>query len=263
MWLDSHAHVSAPEFDADRDAVLERAAQAGVESIVAIGSGWDIEANGGALELATRHPTLFATVGVHPHDARLLDDRGREQLQRWLEHPRVVGVGECGLDYHYLHSPREAQRSAFAEQIVWARERNLPLSLHVRGDDESAWEELLDIWRSEGHGDVKGVLHCFTGTLDFARRALAHRLWISFSGILTFRRDRGLRQVAAALPLDRLMVETDSPLLAPEGFRGKRNEPARVAQVGEVLARLHGVAVEEVARITAGNARRCFRLGES
>ncbi len=260
MWLDSHAHVTAPEFDADRDAVLERAWDAGVTGIVAIGAGWGVDANAAAVELAGREPRVFATVGVHPHDASQLDDAGRARLRAWLSRPGVVAVGECGLDYHYDHSPRAVQRAVFAEQVALARERALPVSIHVRGDGPEAWDDLLSIWRCEAAGSVEGVLHCFTGSLDVARRALEERLWISFSGILTFRKDGGLREVAAALPLDRLLVETDCPLLAPEGFRGRRNEPAHVGRVGEVLARVQEQPVEEVARRTSENARRLFRL---
>jgi len=169
-------------------------------------------------------------------------------------------VGECGLDYHYLRSPRETQRSVFAEQLAFARSHHLPVSIHVRGDGAEAYHELLEIWRSEGGGALEGVLHCYTGSLDFARLALHHGLYVSFSGILTFKKDRGLRDVAAALPLDRLMVETDAPLLAPEGFRGRRNEPVHVARVGEVLAGLHGRGIDEIAAITTRNARKLFRL---
>lgn len=260
MWLDSHAHLGAPEFDPDRDAVMERAAAAGVDTLIAIGSGWGIEANVHAVSLAEARGEVFASVGVHPHDAVQLDDAGRRRIIAWLALPRVVAVGECGLDYHYMRSPRAVQRRVFAEHVAWARELDLPVSIHVRGDDPGAWEELLDIWRQEGRGDVDGVLHCYTGSLEFARRALDQRLCISFSGILTFRKDRGLRDVAAALPLDRLLVETDCPLLSPEGFRGRRNEPARVVHVGETLARVHDLPVEEVARTTTATARRLFRL---
>jgi len=260
MWIDSHAHVTASEFDGDRERVLEEAAAAGVEALVAIGAGYGVDANARAVELAQRDPLVFAAVGVHPHDAAELDDAGRRQLERWLAAPRVVAVGECGLDYHYDHSPRPVQRAVFAEHVALARRLGLPVSIHVRSRGPEAYEELLEIWRSEGGGDVEGVLHCFTGSLEFARRALEHRLWISFSGILTFRKDRGLRETAAALPLERLLVETDAPLLAPEGFRGRRNEPARVAVVGEVLARAHGLPVEEVAARTSANARGLFRL---
>jgi len=260
MWLDSHCHLTADEFDEDRDAVLTRAHRAGVETLIAIGSGYGIERNERALRLAESDPSVYATVGVHPHEAKDLDDSGREQLAAWLSHPRVVAVGECGLDYHYEHSPRETQRQVLAEQLASARERNLPVSIHVRGDDDSAYDELLDLWRAEGGGSLEGVLHCYTGSLDFARRALDAGLYISFSGVLTFKRDRGLRATARALPLDRLLVETDAPLLSPEGFRGRRNEPARVALVGEVLAATHELPVEEIAATTTGNARRLFRL---
>jgi TatD DNase family protein len=219
--------------------------------------------NARAVELAAADERIFATVGVHPHEAKELDDAGRGLLQGWLDAPGVVGVGECGLDYHYLNSPREVQREVFAEQLATARQRDLPVSLHVRGDEPDAFGEALDLWQAEGRGELRGVLHCHTGSLEFALRALDAGLDVSFSGILTFKRDRGLREVARALPLDRLMVETDAPLLAPEGFRGRRNEPARVTQVGRTLAETRGIPVEEVARQTTRNARRLFRLPES
>ena len=260
MWIDSHAHLTAPEFDADRAAALARARAAGVDALVAVGAGWGIDANQAALELAADEPDVFAAVGVHPHDARLLDAAGRANLRAWLAHPRVVAVGECGLDYHYMNSPREVQRTVFAEQVALARERELPVSIPVRGDDASAWDEMLDIWSAEGGGRVAGVLHCYTGTLDFAHRALDARLEISFSGILTFKTADDLRAVAAALPLERLMVETDCPLLAPVPQRGRRNEPAHVALVGTRLAEARGAPVEAVARATSANARRLFRL---
>jgi TatD DNase family protein len=263
MWLDSHTHLTATEFDADRDDVLARASEAGVDTMIAIGAGYGIDHNLRAVELAARDARVFATVGVHPHDAALLDDAGRGNLERWLALPRVVAVGECGLDYHYDHSPREAQRAVFAEQVALARRHQLPVSIHVRDDGPQAYEDLLSIWRAESGGNLRGVLHCFTGTLDFARRALDAGFHVSFSGVLTFKNDRGLRDVAAALPLDRLLVETDAPLLAPQGFRGRRNEPCRVTVVGETLAHLHGREPADVARITADNARELFRLDAS
>jgi TatD DNase family protein len=262
VWLDSHCHLGAPDFDGDRAAVLERALAGGVEALVAIGSGYGIEGNARAIELALSDARVFATAGVHPHEAAELDAGGRDRLAGWLAHPRVVAVGECGLDYHYMRSPREVQREALAWQLGMARERGLPVSLHVRGDRPDAFAELLDLWREVGGGALEGVLHCYTGSLDFARRALDAGLDVSFSGILTFKRDRGLREVARALPLDRLLVETDAPLLAPEGLRGRRNEPVHVARVGEVLAGLHGVSVEAAAAATTRNARRLFRLEE-
>jgi len=260
MWFDSHCHLGADEFSEDRAAVAERAFAGGVLGLIAIGSGYGVANNARAVALAQSDPRVWATVGVHPHEAKTLDDAGRADLARWLGEPRVVAVGEAGLDYHYMQSPREVQRAVFAEQVGWARERGLPVTIHVRGDEPDAFDELLDIWTAERGPEVGGVLHCYTGTLDFARRALDAELDVSFSGILTFKRDRGLREIAAALPLERLLVETDAPLLAPEGHRGRRNEPVRVVDVGRVLAQVQARGEDEVARVTTRNARARFRL---
>jgi TatD DNase family protein len=260
MWIDSHCHLTADDFREDRSQVLERAAEAGVETVIAIGAGYGLEHNQRALELAARDPRLFATVGVHPHDAEQLDDEGRKRLREWLGRPRVVAVGECGLDYFYMNSARETQREVFAEQVALAREIDLPVVIHVRDRGEDAYRDLMAIWKSEGNGKAEGVLHCYSHDLPFARRALEERLYLSFSGILTFKQARGLREVAAAVPRDRVLVETDAPLLSPQGFRGKRNEPARVCNVGEVLAETQGRSAEEVARETTENTRRLFRL---
>ena len=263
MWFDSHCHLGADEFASDRAAVAERAFAGGVEGLLAIGSGYGVANNARAIALADDDPRVWATVGVHPHEAAALDDHGRADLARWLSHARVVAVGEAGLDYHYMNSPREVQRAVFAEQLAWARERALPMSIHVRGDAPNAFDELLDIWTAEGGRDVGGVLHCYTGSLEFARRALDAELDVSFSGILTFRRDRGLRDVAAALPIERILVETDAPLLAPEGHRGRRNEPLRVVDVGRVLAQVQKRPEAEVAAATTQNARTRFRLPQA
>jgi TatD DNase family protein len=260
IWIDSHCHVTADKFSDDRDEVLARADEAGVHTLMAIGSGYGIAGNAAAVSLAQQHDRIFAAVGVHPHEASELDDENRVAIREWLGQDKVVAVGECGLDYHYMNSPSEAQRTVFAEQVVLARELDLPVVIHVRGDEPNAYDELLDIWIAEGGGALEGVLHCYTGTLAFARRALDHGFYVSFSGILTFKRSDDLRAVAAGLPLDRLMVETDAPFLAPEGHRGRRNEPAWVPLVGETLARLHDVTVEEVAEITARNTCQLFRL---
>ncbi|HEU4428243.1 MAG TPA: TatD family hydrolase [Myxococcota bacterium] len=260
MWIDSHCHVTADEFSSDRGEVIARASAGGVDTLIAIGAGYGVEANARAVELAARDARVFATVGVHPHDAAQLDDAGEKQLRAWLAAPRVVAVGECGLDYWYEHSSRARQREVFAWHVALARERRLPVSIHVRGRDGAAYEELREIWRAEGRGDVRGVLHCYTHDLAFARRALDAQLDVSFSGILTFKRDHGLRDVAASLPLDRVLVETDAPLLAPEGLRGRRNEPANVARVGAALALAQQRPLEEIAAATAANARRLFGL---
>jgi TatD DNase family protein len=171
-----------------------------------------------------------------------------------------MALGECGLDYHYMNSPRETQLAVFREQVSLARELDVPVVIHVRGDEPNAYDDLLEIWIERGEGQLTGVLHCYTGALPFALRALEHGFYVSFSGIVTFKRNDDLREVAAGLPLDRLMVETDAPFLAPEGHRGRRNEPAWVPRVGETLARLHNTSVEDVARITHRNARALFRI---
>ncbi len=260
MWFDSHCHISADEFAEDRGDVLDRATQGGVDAFIAIGSGYGIDHNARAVALAATDPRVFATVGVHPHEASELNPDARTKIEAWLDESFVVGIGECGLDYHYMRSNRDVQIETLAYQVSLARERDLPVSIHVRGDEPNAFEEFLDIWKAEGRGEIQGVIHCYTGTLDFARRALDANLYISFSGILTFKNDRGLRDTAGALPLSKLMVETDAPLLAPEGHRGRRNEPRNVSLVGEVLASTLHTPVEEIAQVTSANTRQLFRL---
>jgi TatD DNase family protein len=262
MWLDSHCHLTADRYDEDREEVIARAFAGGVDQLIAIGSGYGVAGNAEAIALAETDARIFATAGVHPHEASEHDDQSRAALRQWLASPEVVAVGECGLDYHYMNSPAEVQRSVFAEQVALARELDLPVSIHVRGDEPKAYDELLDIWIAEGHGDLRGVLHCYTGTLEFATRALDHGFSVSFSGIVTFKKSSDLRETARGLPLGRLLVETDAPFLAPQGHRGKRNEPAWVAGVGETIAELHAVPAEDVARVTSANARELFRLPE-
>ena len=263
MWLDSHCHVTADRFAEDRAAVLERAFAAGLEALITIGSGYGAEGNAQAIALAEGDPRIFATAGVHPHDAAAFDEAQRRALRACFANDRVVAVGECGLDYHYMNSPRAVQQAVFAEQVALARALALPVSIHVRSDDESAYDDLLAIWIAEGGRDLEGVLHCYTGSLAFARRALDEGFSVSFSGIVTFRKSAALREVARAIPLDRLLIETDAPFLAPEGHRGRRNEPAWVPLVGAALAALHGCEPEAIARATTRNARRLFRLPDA
>ncbi|MAG33465.1 MAG: hydrolase TatD [Deltaproteobacteria bacterium] len=260
MWLDSHCHITADRFDEDRQAVLDRAFGGGVDRLISIGSGYGVQGNAEAIALAETNPQVFTTAGIHPHEAASLDDPRRRTIRDWLEHERVVALGECGLDYHYMNAPPEIQRSVFAEQLAWARELDMPVSIHVRGDEPNAYQELLEIWIAEGGRALQGVLHCYTGPRDFARRALDEGLFISFSGIVTFKRSNDLRDVARSIPLDRLMVETDAPFLAPHGHRGKRNEPLWITRVGETLAELHDCSVRQMAERTTSNTTRLFRL---
>lgn len=260
MWIDSHCHITADRFDEDRPDAIARAFESGVETLISIGSGYGIQGNADAVRLAQSDPRIFAAVGVHPHEASEQSDENRVAIREWLADERVVALGECGLDYHYMQSPRETQRAVFAEQVALARELAMPVSIHVRGDEPNAYDELLDIWLAEGQGELEGVLHCYTGNLEFARRAMDAGFFVSFSGIVTFKGSGELRDVAKGVPLDRLMVETDAPFLAPEGHRGRRNEPAWVTVVGETLAALHDCAVSEIAQRTTSNARRFYRL---
>ena len=263
MFFDSHAHVGAPETWGEAGAILDRARSAGVEGVIAVGAGYGLEQNACSLELADTHPDVWATAGIHPHDASLWDDVAASAIERWIGHESVVAVGECGLDYWYEHSPREAQRDSLRGQIRIARNAGVPLVIHVRPsrDSRDAFVDLLGIFDEEGADRVGGVIHCFTGDRPFAEDCLARGFDISFSGILTFKSAEELREVAGALPLERLLIETDSPLLAPVPHRGKRNEPAFVNLVAACLAEVRGVAVEEIAARTAERTRHLFRLG--
>ncbi len=260
--FDSHAHIGAPELLAEAPQLLDRARDAGVIGVIAIGSGYGVGPNGGAVALADLHPDVWATAGLHPHDAREWDERAETAVDGWLGHDRVMALGECGLDYWYEHSPRDAQRECLRGQIRLARRRSLPLVIHVRASRGSrdAFEDLIEIFDDEGADRAGGVIHCFTGDAPFAEECLARDFDISFSGILTFAKAQDLREVARGLPLERLLIETDSPLLAPVPYRGRRNQPAWVAHVAECLAGIHGRDPEEVADTTAAAACRVFRI---
>jgi len=265
LIFDSHAHIGAPELLAEAPELIARAREAGVRGMLAVGAGYGVGANAGAVMLADENAGVWASVGVHPHDAAEWSVIAETALDGWLAHSRVVAVGECGLDYWYEHSPRDAQSEALRAQIRLARAVDRPLVIHVRPSRESrdAFEEILAIFDETGAERVGGVIHCFTGDLPFARECLARGFDISFSGILTFKNAADLRAVAAALPLERLLVETDSPLLAPVPHRGRRNEPAWVTHVVECLAELHGVSAEALGARTDERARALFRIGSS
>jgi TatD DNase family protein len=252
--VDTHCHLSDKRFDDDRDAAIQRARDAGVTHIVAVGGGGPIEASEASADLAAKYPFLRSTSGIHPHDAEHFDAETEARVEALLARPEVVAVGETGLDYYYEHSPKDVQKDALARHIALARRHELPIVLHCR-DSEDDLREVLD---SEWPGAARGVVHCFTGEYEHARWYLDKGLAVSFTGIFTFKAADALRDVARRLPLDRLMVETDSPYLAPIPHRGKRNEPAFVAHVADKLAELHETTREAVVEATATNARDLF-----
>lgn len=258
--IDSHAHLDFPQFDADRTQVLDRARQAGVSTVLAIGSGAGPQKLDAALPFAEQHDWIFATVGIHPHEAKLATEAHFELLDRLAKHPRVIAWGEMGLDYHYDHSPREVQVHVFRRQLEQARAAGLPIVIHCR----EAWPDCLDIleqdWRGTGRG---GIFHCFSGALEEAKKGIEMGFLISFAGNLTYPKAQSLREIARELPLDCLLIETDAPFLAPQAHRGKRNEPAYVAEVARTLANVRDLAADEIAGVTAANFRRFFRLGAS
>ncbi len=252
--VDSHCHITDPRFDADRHAVIRRAREAGVRRIVAVGGGGPIELSEAGAALAETDPDIVATAGIHPHDAKDYNDAIEARIVALLEAERVSAVGETGLDYYYEHSPRDRQREALERQLALARRYDVPIVLHCR----DAYSELREILSGAEHRGVGGVVHCFTGTYEDACWYLDAGFYISFSGILTFPNAGDLRAVAARLPLDRLMVETDAPLLAPGPHRGKRNEPAFVVETARTLAQVQKAPLARVAEATARNAVAMF-----
>jgi TatD DNase family protein len=255
--IDSHCHIDGPEYDADREEVIARAVDAGVTAMLNVGTG-DPQSGAfeRAVELSNKHSEVFCAIGVHPHDAKLFDDRAERRLIDLAQgSSRVIAWGEIGLDYHYDHSPRDVQREVFRRQLRIARSLNLPVIIHSR----EANDDTIQILRKELTGyDRAGVLHCFGGTLQMAQDAIDLGFYISFAGTLTFKKADDLREIARKLPLERLLVETDCPYLTPVPFRGKRNEPARVVETAKVLAGMHERSLDEVGRITTDNFTKLF-----
>ncbi len=255
--IDSHAHIDFPQFDADRDAMLERARAAGVTTLLAIGTGRGPEKLDSAVPFAEQHDWIYATVGIHPHEARQVTREHLEELAKLAQLPKVIAWGEIGLDYYYDHSPREVQERAFRDQLALAKCAKLPIVIHCR----DAWTDCLNLleeaWRPTGLG---GILHCFSSTLEDAKRGLDMGFLISFAGNSTYPKAQNLRDVAKVLPLEKILIETDAPYLAPQPYRGKRNEPAYVAEVARTLASVRNCPAEEMAAATAKNFRHFFGL---
>jgi len=265
MFTDSHCHLENKRFDADRPDVFARARCAGVATILAIGNG-DGPGTGTldcAIQLAREHEGVYATVGIHPHEAALAQQSDWDELERLAGEAKVVGWGEIGLDYFYDHSPRDVQQRVFIRQMEMARAAKLPIIIHNRPSDNSdnAWEDLFrllrDHWSASGLG---GVLHCFTGTVDHARTALDLDFMISFAGNITYPKAQNIRDAAAMAPLDRIFIETDSPYLAPIPHRGERNEPAFVIEAARRIGELRKLEADEIGRLTSENFRRFFGL---
>ena len=263
MFVDSHAHLDGPKFDSDREEVLARARAARVESILCIGNGTGPGTLDCAAKLAEEHDGIYASTGVHPHDARLADAASYQEIERLIGEQEVIAVGEIGLDYFYKHSEPEAQQQVFVRQMEIARTAKLPVILHIRPavDSNAAWEDafrlLREHWQPAGLG---GIFHCFTGNAEQAQRALDLGFFISFAGVVTFPKSTDIQDAARQVPLDRMLIETDSPYLAPAPHRGQRNEPAFVVETARFLAGLRGVSVEEIGAATTSNFRGLFKL---
>jgi TatD DNase family protein len=254
MSIDSHAHLEMEEFDGDRDAVIERAAAAGLTAIITVGT--TIPDCGKAVALARLHPQVYAAVGIHPHEVKGIDAGTYDALRVFAQQEKVIAIGEIGLDFFYDLSPREVQLRRFAEQLDLAIELDLPVIIHNR----EAHTETLRILQQK-KGRLRGVLHCFSGDVEMARECVALGFYISVAGPVTYRKADQLRAVAREIPTDRLLIETDAPYLAPQPWRGKRNEPAYVVETARCLAEIRGVAAWEVERLTEENTRRLFGLG--
>jgi TatD DNase family protein len=269
LLVDSHAHLDSPRYDEDRDQLLVRAWEAGVRAILTIGIGEGPETMHQALDLVRHYagrpqtPRLYASAGIYPHESSQATPEALGKLDQLLCEPEVIACGEIGLDYFYVHSPHEEQKTVFRQQMEIAATRRKPILIHCRpsNDSANAWDDLLAMleahWRSTGLG---GVLHCFGGAYQHACRAMDLGFLISFAGNMTFAKAQPIRDVAARLPLDSILVETDCPYLAPVPNRGKRNEPAWVVQVAETLATLHGTDADAIARQTTQNFNRFFTL---
>jgi len=266
MFVDSHAHLDGEQFASDREQVIARAQESGVQTIVAIGNGDGPAQVDCGIRLAEKYDFIYATLGIHPHEARLADEAAYRHMEQLAKHPKVIAWGEIGLDYFYDHSPRDVQKEVFTRQMELAAAARLPIVIHCRPSDgsDNAWEDSLALirehWAANGLG---GILHCFTGNWPQARRALDMGFMISFAGNLTFPKAQQIRDAALGVPLERMLIETDSPYLAPVPYRGKRNEPAFVKETARKLGELRGLAAEEVGRRTTSNFYNFFKLAET
>lgn len=254
MIVDTHAHLDFPEFDKDRDEVIKRAKERGVEYIITIGAGRGFEGNISAIEIAEKNENIFCAVGIHPHDAEFVNEDVFDRLRELARNKKVVAIGETGLDFYRMNSSEESQIRSFRKHIHLALETGLPLILHIR----DAYRKAYEILKEEGYVGKKGVIHCFSGSLQDARDAIDLGLFISFSGSLTFSNAKRLRHVASNIPVERVILETDAPFLSPEPMRGKRNEPSFVIYVAKILSEISSLSIEDIGRISSLNVKRIF-----
>jgi TatD DNase family protein len=255
MLIDTHAHLEMREFNDDREDVIKRAREAGVEYIVTIGT--TVESSRDAVLLAEKYDFIYAAVGIHPHEVKDILHPAYEILRRFAKHKKVVAYGEVGLDYHYEHSPRTDQKRKFRDMLREARELDLPVIVH----DRDAHEDTLRILSEEWSPDLGGVMHCFSGDLEMARKMIEMGFSLSIAGPVTFPKAESLREVVRQVPIEHLLIETDSPYLAPQPVRGKRNEPAYVRHTAEAIAAIKGLSFDDVCRITSYNAMQLFGIG--
>lgn len=253
MLFDSHAHLDDEKFDMDRDEVIARALENGVTGMINAGSCMASSAR--SVALAQQYDSIYAAVGIHPHDAKAAQEQDYEQLAAWSQLHKVVGIGEIGLDYYYDFSPRDLQRTVFVRQIDVARQMDMPFIIH----DRDAHGDILEVLRKEAKG-LKGVLHCFSGSLEMAKEVIKMGFYISIAGPVTFKNAAKLPEIVASVPLERLLVETDCPYLTPHPHRGKRNEPAYVKLVAEQVASLRGMDFSDLAKATSENVKRLFNI---
>lgn len=274
MFTDSHAHLEGKRYDADRDDVLKRAKASGVNAYLAVGNGEGPSTADCGIRLAEKYngqpgyPEIWASVGIHPHEASLANDAAYARLAEWAKHPRILAWGEIGLDYFYDHSPRDVQKAVFRHQMELAQAAKLPIIIHCRPADpnkdnsNNAWDDCFSLikeyWAPTGLG---GILHCFTGSVEHARRGLDLGFLISFAGNVTFPKAQNIRDAAQIVPLDRMLIETDSPYLAPIPHRGQRNEPAYVVETARQIADLRGATAEAIGDQTSANFQEFFKLG--
>ncbi|WP_261134714.1 TatD family hydrolase [Bacillus sp. Marseille-Q3570] len=254
MLFDTHAHLNAVQFDEDRDEVIQRALDEGVSHIVVV--GFDRDTIKGALDLAEGYDFIYAAVGWHPVDAIDMTEEDLKWIEELASHPKVVALGEMGLDYHWDKSPKDVQMDVFRKQIQLAKKVNLPIVIHNR----EATEDVVSILEEENAEEVGGIMHCYSGSLEIAKRCMDMNFYISFGGPVTFKNARKPKEVAVEIPMDRILIETDCPFLSPHPLRGKRNESSYVKYIAEQIAELKGMSVEEVAQKTSDNAFRLFGI---